>query len=310
MNFDEYKLGKLDPKNFELYHLEKSASGEDGVTFILKDKDKNKFVFKIVPNKKHILLNFENDVASKVPLFARCYGETIFKINRLPEEWREKIETKKQTINFGFTLYGYVYEYCDIKIEEWIKSKENQTTKKLAGILFEVLYANYWAYYKSGGKYSHNDLHLDNIMLKSHKQPREYTVGKNTFIVSGQPIVKIIDFDRVTKNETTKKFVKGMRFFIKSLIKRNVFENWDKGQEIANQVKTIIKDKQSMEKTLTNEIFKTLIPEQESKKKRLKTTNCHICGGIAVRALENRPSLRFCLDDECVLKLGEIAHMI
>lgn len=306
MNFDEYKLKQ---KDFTQYNLIDTASGNDGVTFIVKDKDGNTFVVKIVPNKKKILLDFERDVASNIPIFARCYGEIALQKNLLPKHWVEELK-KAEKIKFASSLFGYVYEYCDMKIEEWIKLEENQTTKKLAGILFEVLYANYWAYYKSGGKYSHNDLHLDNIMLKSHKQPREYTVGKNTFIVSGQPIVKIIDFDRVTKNETPKNFVKGMRFFIKSLIKRNVFENWDKGQEIANQVKTIIKDKQSMEKTLTNEIFKILIPEQQSETKRLKTTNCHICGGIAVRALENRPSLRFCADDECVLKLGEIAHMI
>lgn len=49
---------------------------------------------------------------------------------------------------------------------------------------------------------------------------------------------------------------------------------------------------------------------QERSTKRLKQMSCHICGNVSTRALANRPSLTFCANDECVLKLGDLVHMM
>lgn len=329
---EDYKFDLSEPleKTYKLVGF--IGAGVDGTVLHIKNRSTGlDLALKMVPNCTPILIEVERHVASFSNLFARCYGMIV--ATKLPQEWSEILQRKSWPfVSFGKNIfYGYFYEYSGVNLNEWIKDKKHQTPRLVAAVIFEVFYGILWA--GKVAQFVHKDLHAGNVLMKPYKtEGRRYKIADKMFVIDTPSIVQIIDFDKSSLGVTTpvKKMIDLLHGFEYNMVARDMSHFiWSFG----NAIGSVLSKKKKETDLLFNDIKKHLEKqntykgieqvfnldyfvqfvapsfEMESDTKRTKI-ECHICGDQATRKLENRPSLAFCANDRCVLKLGNIAHMI
>lgn len=72
-------------------------------------------------------------------------------------------------------------------------NEPNVTKEDVYSILFELKYAIDWAMKKYN--FTHNDLHVNNVMIVDNKVPRYYKVGDKSYKITSIYQPKIIDYD-------------------------------------------------------------------------------------------------------------------
>ena len=309
---DEYEFNLSRPLNNSYKLLDVIVDkGKDGAVLHIQNKHtKLELMLKLTFECKNIFIQVDKFVASdpNTELFARCYG--MFVCYNLPVKWAEKIESKAKY--FDTIIYGYFYEYSGQTLDKWLSSFVRQPIVDpplFFGIMFEVLYAITWSFQRYG--FLHRDLLLNNIMVSDDCETiREYRVFDKQFSVNTRLSVILIDFDNAVFTDPRINVV---------LLRDDIRVLFNQIQEkVSGLLPVYANFIEKLRKLIREDKYGDLFMVEEFKifltaplkTKSAKYMNCHICGKIGVRALANRPSLRFCANDECVLKLGEIAHMI
>lgn len=310
LSLDEYKFNLSKPldNSYKLLDIVLDKGKDGAVLHIQNRHTELELMLKLTFECKNIFIQVDKIVASdpNTELFARCYG--MFVCYNLPVEWVEKIESKAKY--FDTIIYGYFYEYSGQTLEKWLSSFVKQPVVHpplFFGIMFEIMYAINWSFQRYG--FLHKDLLLSNIMISNSEATREYTVFYKQFSINTKLNVMLIDFDNAVFVDPRNNVVL-LRDNMRRLLEQ-IGQKLFRYQSFVDFIKKLwdltTQDKY-VDLFMVEEFKIFLVPPP--KIESAKPMNCHICGKIAVRALANRPSLRFCADDECVLKLGEIAHMI
>lgn len=312
---DEYRFNLSEPLDNSYKLLNVLGGGEDGIVLHIQNKRTGfEMALKLVDTCKSILIEIEQKFASKVDFFVRCYG--MFVCTTLPTTWLEHIHRKYQSK----IMYGYFYEYSGVPLQTWLEQLAFPENRRVfLGMFFEIFIAIMWAHRNYG--FVHGDLHAYNILVKSTKVARNHKVAEDiNFTIDTNYTIKIIDFDRAELDDYDREaFENDIQYFIDEELQsdqsnfRKLFENQEDAFKMIENLERVLQDSNQPLKNLLLipefDIFRAKSPK-ESTKKKLKTVDCHVCGGVGVRALANRPSLTFCANDECVLKMGDIVHMI
>ena len=311
---DEYRFDLSEPLDNSYKLLDVLGAGQDGVVLHIQNKRTEfEMALKLIDSCAGDQLWVEVNIASKSDLFLRCYG--VFVSTNLPTEWLKRIQKKY----VKKIMYGYFYEYFGISLFTWLDAMCSPVNKRtFMAMLFEIFYAIIWAHKNFG--FVQNDLHMQNILVKPIRIVHEYEFGETKFMINNDNAIKIIDFDRIEIHSYKRfDFDDAFTRFVDYDLKREesnfskLFEDKKDAYKMIENLERVLKDPNQPTENLL------LIPEfdifrasstKESTKKRVKTMDCHVCGGVGVRALANRPSIAFCVTDACVLKMGDIVHMM
>jgi serine/threonine protein kinase len=317
---EDYKFDLSEPLDKIYKFVKVIGHGGDGVVLhIVNRVTELDIALKIVPKCKSNPIEIEKNVASKSNLFSRCYGMIV--ATELPNEWTQQIIKESDRVSFDKNIFfGYFYEYSGTSLHTWMNTKTNEKTRRLVlGIVFEVFYAILWA--GKTARFTHGDLHPDNVLLKPYKTERRYVINDKSFVIDTPLIIQIIDFDRSSvghlgDGDVCLLMSRDLLTFIELFKDTLRFGTTIPFGKISDDINKLLKKAkkqnsyENIEKVFDLQYFDQFVaPPAESYIKRSKI-ECHICGDRATRKLENRPSLAFCADDNCVLKLGHIAHMI
>lgn len=315
---DEYRFDLSKPLDDSYRLVNVLGSGSYGVVLHIQNRRTNHdLALKLVLQYNDIYLDVEKKVASKSDFFVRCYG--LFICDKLPESWIRIIEKTKNeyTTYLGERYYGFFYEYVEgITLQKWIREKSSEEDSAiLLGIVFEIFHALKQACLEF--KFIHGDFesHLNNIMVKPvQNNTRQYKYGDEIFIINTGFTVKFIDFDRsrFSTKSTNLLLYSEVKYDLYAIMDN--FEHLRVDEAIRSSFSQMIESDLSPDYLLSMpelERFKAVSSAKESTtKKHKQTINCHICGNASTRALKNRPSLTFCNNNDCVLKLGELILMI
>lgn len=185
--FNKIEINKLISKMFSIYRLNASRNIKiniiDSPQFIAKGKYghaylSNNIVIKYFENKNNALheaLIGEaiNSLCYKTPNFVYIYG-------LVPVNIQNEFEYP------GALTMEYVKGACMI---DWIK--QNPKEKDILNIIYQVLYTIYVSYKHIN--FSHNDLHLSNIMIQKYDNYQILNYD-NEFSIRSKYVAKIIDF--------------------------------------------------------------------------------------------------------------------
>jgi hypothetical protein len=335
---DEYRFNLSKPLDDSYEFLGVLGAGEDGITLHLQNRRTgHEVALKLVREHKEIYLEVEKRVASKMTLFARCYG--VFVSDALPKKWIEKIEQtqtkqgqnrKKKPQYLGDRYYGYFYEYGGTSLQNWIDRELPGVADRgrvALGVMFEIFYALVSSFREFGFVHTDLDINLHNITVKPSPLPRSYTISagdgeeevKVEFVIDTVYTIRLIDFDRAKLGEKDYRgCVHDIYGLVKALQNDGGFFKYMDAKEtkyFVNAVNAILWGMKPIdfgELLFLSEFdtFRGAVEEPTTKKiKKSSNLNCHVCGNISTRALANRPSLTFCSKDDCVLKLGELAYI-
>lgn len=345
---DEYHFDLSKPLDDSYRLLGVLGAGGNSVVLHIQNKRTNHdLALKLIKNYDEIYLYVEKNIAPQSDFFIRCYG--IFICDKLPENWilaiKETEKTKKETYSERPIHYGLFYEHIKGKtLHEWLHTDVNHIHKKdlhenLKGILFEILYGLINARTKFG--FCHMDMkyHLGNIMVIPTDNTRKYEVSDKQFIIDSPFTVKFIDYDLSELANSheylmvfEKKFIEDMIGLLDRLDDMNFFyylhtsnpnydsdsdsdqEDFDEADQFYHTAKKNVENKNYTNILWDNifEVFRISDSAEESttKKHKRSNLNCHICGNASTRALKDRPSLTFCDNNDCVLKLGDLILMM
>lgn len=314
---DEYHFDLSKPLDDSYRLVNVLGSGFDGVVLHVQNRRTNHdLALKLVLKYNDIYLDVEKKVASKSDFFVRCYG--LFICDKLPESWITIIEkTKKEYTNYlGERYYGFFYEYVEgITLKKWIREELEKDSVILLGIIFEIFHALKQACLEF--KFIHGDFedHLNNIMVKPvQNNTRQYKYGDEIFIINTGFTVKFIDFGR------SRFSTKSSNLLLYSEAKPDLYAIMDNLEYLKVDKAIILSFSHMIDFGMSPdyllsmpefERFKAVSAKESTTKKHKRSNlNCHICNNTATRALKNRPSLTFCNNNDCVLKLGELILMI
>lgn len=307
-------------------------------------------VLKILPKSKDILFKVQQAKEKySIYQFVECYGMFVCKkfpdtwqseIDRVIEE-RLKIEREAYVREYSLqdydgTYYCYLYEYGGETLKSWLQKEH--TYDDLVNIIVSVLFFLLDLYTRH--KIIYEDPQIQNICI----QNKPDRIWNRTFDLDGKRYVynyktnqkiMFIDFDSVVLNiENRLRMIqnwgklnmtmeeKSWNYFHQCVFQlyRTLGRVLSMQENEALRVLTLpyILMENSKPDTIPRIILAHKDPSQvgqlplaiEPTTKKVKQMNCHICGNVSTRALANRPSLTFCANDECVLKLGELVHMM
>jgi ubiquinone/menaquinone biosynthesis C-methylase UbiE len=151
---------------------------------------------------------FINKLRTKTPNFMYTYG--IFMCNPLiavtKENDKDKIST---TVNFCYgndkkNIYLLFEKIDGVNLHNYIQTIKNETEfDDLINYVIQIILSLDIA--QKEGQYSHNDLHTDNIMLRTLSTPitHEYLIGKYKYKMELKNIATIIDYgmNRFVEND-------------------------------------------------------------------------------------------------------------
>lgn len=307
-------------------------------------------VLKILPKSKDILFKVQQAKEKySIYQFVECYGMFVCskfprkwqnEIDRTIEE-REKAEWEAYAREYSLQdyegiYYCYLYEYGGETLKSWLQKEH--TYDDLVNIIVSVLFFLLDLYTRH--KIIYEDPQIQNICI----QNKPDRIWNRTFDLDGKRYVynyktnqkiMFIDFDSVVFN-------------IENRLGR--IQNWDNWKmtmeekswnffhqcvfQLYRTLGPVLSEREKealhlrtltyafMENSNPDTVPKSILGHKDASQigqlplaiepttKKVKQMNCHICGNISTRALANRPSLTFCANDECVLKLGELVHMI
>lgn len=326
------------------------GAGKQGIALLLKNRETDHLVvLKVLAKSKDILIKVQKLKQNLgIYQFAECYG--MFVCDKFPENWQTKIDdilkereesernryVREYSLQYDNIYYCYMYEYVGETLLQWLQKEH--TYDDLVNIIVFVLFTLFDLFKRH--KIVYTDPQLRNICIKnepSHiwKKTFDYAGYRYLYNYNTNQTVSFIDFDSVIIN-------------IESYIQEKEWGEWNKTIQqkswnffhqcvfqLYHSVSPYLSEKErdalhvvNITRILMDTSFVDIIPliisthknpsqkaeiripQQEPTKKKIKLLKCHICSSVATRALANRPSLTFCANDECVLKLGELVHMI